>query len=82
MPRGALWPWACASRPAGRDAPSTFGEKGEYRVELIGGEAAAKVTDGLAAVEGQLPGGLLVSANIDETGWRPRRTPLKPPKRS
>jgi EmrB/QacA subfamily drug resistance transporter len=41
---------------------------GERRARALGRYGA---TGGLAAVLGQVIGGLLVSANIDHTGWRP-----------
>jgi MFS family permease len=41
---------------------------GERRARALGRYGAA---GGLAAVVGQLVGGLLVSANLDGTGWRP-----------
>ena len=41
---------------------------GERRAKALGRYGA---TGGLAAVLGQVLGGLLVSANIDSTGWRP-----------
>ncbi len=41
---------------------------GERRTRALGRYGA---TGGLAAVLGQVLGGLLVSANIDSTGWRP-----------
>jgi MFS family permease len=41
---------------------------GERRARALGRYGA---TGGLAAVVGQLLGGLLVSANLDGTGWRP-----------
>ncbi len=41
---------------------------GERRARALGRYGA---TGGLAAVIGQLLGGLLVSANLDGSGWRP-----------